>query len=654
MRWLRALACLLLLALSWGAAAAPAAVRLTPAAADIDLWPLLTLHREVQPALDAATALAQPALFSPPAGAHATLGFAEPVVWLRARIDNPAPVPAVRVLAVDYALLQRIDVTLAAGGRLTAFPATGNQVPRASRPIAGRNHAVEIAFPPGASELLIRVESQGSKILPVHLATWPAYHRGELIETMLQGLLASLAVWLFFYSLLQWRVMQERLYVKYALLIVGSTMFSLHFFGIGEQYLWRDWNWIESHMAGLSSLLTACATALFVEDVLREDTPRPLRTALRVLAAILAIAALAHAADWLGIRQVGALMGTLGLLPVVLGTPGIIKRLKRGDTVGGWFLFAWTGYLVGSAIMIGVVKGSIDANFWTLHSFQAAATLDMLVFMQIAVIGTRRMKAELAAERRLFFERQKTELETKVAERTAELARERQRAEALLLHILPPSIAEELKSTGASEPKRHEDVSVLFTDLVDFTKTVATIPPQVAVSELNDIFTAFDHIVAEYGLEKINTVGDAYMAAAGVPNAVPDHAARAVRAALAMQAYIMHRNERAALQWQLRAGVHSGPVVAGVVGSTKYAYGIWGDTVNVASRMESHSAPGRVNISSVTRALVKGVFATQYRGKLEAKGKGEIDMYFITGAAPAEPAMPAAAGGADPISACAT
>ncbi len=626
---------LAVLALAW-ASSSPAQVVLAPGAESIDLWPSVAVYRNPPPGLDARAAANAKAAFVAPPGARATLGFAEPVIWLRVPVVNPAPAPAMRVLSVDYALLQKIDVHVVNADGLHAYPRIGNKVPRHERTIGGRNHAIELVFPPGASELLVRVESTGSKILPLFLSTWPAFHRGELLESLVQGLLASLAAWLLFYSLLQWRVLQEALYLKYGLLLVASAFFSIHFFGIGEQYLWGDNDWIENHLAGLSALMAACATALFVEDALRQDSPPALRKALRLLAGFMALAALAHALDFIGIRGVGVIMGSLGLLPGVLGTPGAVRRLRRGDAVGGWFLLAWTGYLIGSAIMVGVVKGTVGADFWTLHSFQAAATIDMLIFMQIAVIGTRRMKDELAAERRQFFERQKAELELKVSERTAELARERQRAEALLLHILPPAIAEELKTRGACEPKRHEHVSVLFTDLVNFTQTVASISPQVAVSELNDIFTAFDGIVAEYGLEKINTVGDAYMAAAGVPQDVPDHAARAVRAALAMQAYIAHRNEHAPVQWQLRAGVHSGPVVAGVVGSTKYAYGIWGDTVNVASRMESHSAPGRVNISATTRAGVKGIYNTQYRGKLEAKGKGEIDMYFVTDLAAGE------------------
>jgi class 3 adenylate cyclase len=265
--------------------------------------------------------------------------------------------------------------------------------------------------------------------------------------------------------------------------------------------------------------------------------------------------------------------------------------------------------------------------------------------MRIAVLGTKRLRQELEEERRRFIAQQKFELEQKVAERTRELAAERERAESLLRNILPSAIAEELKASGSSVPRRYEEVSVLFTDLVNFTRIVADIPAGKTVEELNDIFTAFDGIVARHGLEKINTVGDSYMAAAGVPVPCGDHAERCAMAALEMQRWMSKRNETAEIQWGLRAGIHSGPVVAGVVGSTKFAYGIWGDTVNVASRMESAGERGRVNISADTWQRIHERFECEYRGKMTAKGKGEIDMYFLLSGPslplPEAPAIPA-------------
>jgi class 3 adenylate cyclase len=220
-------------------------------------------------------------------------------------------------------------------------------------------------------------------------------------------------------------------------------------------------------------------------------------------------------------------------------------------------------------------------------------------------------------------------LERKVAERTLALQHEQLRTKELLHNILPVEIAEELSATGGARSARHESVTILFTDFSGFTQAVSTMPADRMVAELNEIFAAFDDITDEYGVEKIKTIGDAYMAAAGLPRPCADHGQRCIRAGLRMVAYLEHRNRSAAFKWSIRVGVHSGPVVAGVVGKRKYAFDIWGDTVNVASRMESAGEVGRVNISAYTYDLIQKDFECEYRGKVSAKGKGEIDMYFV-------------------------
>ncbi len=222
-------------------------------------------------------------------------------------------------------------------------------------------------------------------------------------------------------------------------------------------------------------------------------------------------------------------------------------------------------------------------------------------------------------------------LEQKVEERTAQLKAEQARTQDLLHSILPADVANELSSTGESKPARFESVTILFTDFSGFTQAVASIPADRMVAELNELFAAFDDITDRCGVEKIKTIGDAYMAAAGLPKPCGDHALRCVRAALGIAEYVAERNKRSPFKWGIRIGVHSGPVVAGVVGKRKYAYDIWGDTVNLASRFESASEPGRVNISAYTYDLVQEEFECEYRGKVDAKGKGAIDMYFVIG-----------------------
>ncbi|MDZ4715236.1 MAG: adenylate/guanylate cyclase domain-containing protein [Cytophagales bacterium] len=213
------------------------------------------------------------------------------------------------------------------------------------------------------------------------------------------------------------------------------------------------------------------------------------------------------------------------------------------------------------------------------------------------------------------------------------IKKERDRSKELLLNILPEETAHELETQGYATTRFYENVSVLFTDFKGFTIIAGKLSPRDLVAELNDYFVAFDEIVERYGLEKIKTIGDAYMCAGGIPTANETHPINAVEAGVAMQEFMKKRNElreeKGLDGWELRIGIHSGPVVAGVVGKKKYAYDIWGDTVNIASRMESNGAPGKVNISATTYVLVKGKFECAHRGKVAAKNLGEIDMYFV-------------------------
>ena len=208
------------------------------------------------------------------------------------------------------------------------------------------------------------------------------------------------------------------------------------------------------------------------------------------------------------------------------------------------------------------------------------------------------------------------------------LSKEKKRSDDLLLNILPAEVAEELKNTGGADAKQYDEVSVLFTDFVNFTSTAEHLSPQTLVKELHECFTAFDAIIELNGLEKIKTIGDAYMAVCGLPVSDPRHAQRTVQAALEITDFVAARAKQAQV-FRVRIGIHSGPVVAGIVGVKKFAYDIWGDTVNTAARMESASEPGRVNISQATYDLVKDHYHCDYRGQVTAKNKGEVAMYFV-------------------------
>ncbi len=213
---------------------------------------------------------------------------------------------------------------------------------------------------------------------------------------------------------------------------------------------------------------------------------------------------------------------------------------------------------------------------------------------------------------------------------------ERDRSDNLLLNILPEEIARELKENGRAEARDYEQVSILFTDFKSFTEHSARLSAADLVNEINHCFEAFDGIIEKYGIEKIKTIGDAYMAAGGLPIPVEDSVRHTVLAALDMQEFILRRKAdkeaKGESGFEMRVGIHTGQVVAGIVGVKKFQYDIWGDTVNTASRIESSGEAGRVNISQQTYALLKDDpdFIFENRGKIDAKGKGSIDMFFVS------------------------
>ncbi len=220
-----------------------------------------------------------------------------------------------------------------------------------------------------------------------------------------------------------------------------------------------------------------------------------------------------------------------------------------------------------------------------------------------------------------------------IAQQNIYIIEERSKSERLLLNILPEEIAEELKERGQATPKHYEKTTILFTDFKGFTQLVEKLPPQEVIENLNTCFLAFDEICETYNLEKIKTIGDAYMAVAGIPVKNQTNPVDAVKAGLAMQTFMKKwkaEKELANLPaWELRVGIHTGALIAGVIGKSKIAYDVWGDAVNIAARMESSGEAGKVNISETTYNLVKDHFRCTPRGLIQAKNKGEIQMFFV-------------------------
>jgi class 3 adenylate cyclase len=325
----------------------------------------------------------------------------------------------------------------------------------------------------------------------------------------------------------------------------------------------------------------------------------------------------------------------LGILFAVIVTWFAIAVIRLGIRLlrsTGYARWIGAGALVSSvlAIVLQVISGAVGTGlaswFAVLSDYCSYVAVPVSVAVYLAI---------RSAHHNRLVARQRDDLDEEVKVRTGQLTAEKERSDKLLLNILPAEVADELKASGEAEAKLINEVTVLFTDFKGFTAMSEQLSPQELVRDIHECFSAFDRIMEKHGIEKIKTIGDSYMAAGGLPTPNSTHAMDVVKAALEILEFIekgkKHRQDQVLPYFEIRIGIHTGPVVAGIVGVKKFAYDIWGDTVNTASRMESSGEVGQVNISETTFALVKdgpGLTFTA-RGKVQAKGKGEMEMYFV-------------------------
>jgi class 3 adenylate cyclase len=289
-------------------------------------------------------------------------------------------------------------------------------------------------------------------------------------------------------------------------------------------------------------------------------------------------------------------------------------RLHLVSQVGIIFYYLGVNLILGNRITAtsGTTVDLPEETYLTLFWFCFVCNLSVLMYERLA-------RAEFKARQTLVAEQEKSER--------------------LLLNILPQSIAERLKHQSDSIADNFTEVSVLFADIVGFTQLSAQMPPQELVTLLNQVFSSFDQLAARYDLEKIKTIGDAYMVVAGLPEARADHAAAIADMALEMQQSLNRLNHQIGQTLSIRVGIHTGPVVAGVIGLKKFAYDLWGDTVNTASRMEASGIPGEIQVTQTTYDCLKHHYRFESRGLIAIKGKGDMTTYLLKGRSPIQDSL---------------
>lgn len=578
-----------------------------------------------------------------------SLGNIPHTVWMRFAVFSKTEQEL--YLEINAPLLSHLEAFEVYGDSAKPLFTGGSDKYFHERPIASENWLLDLPLRDSVKTLIyIKAQSIYPFQIPIAVSSKNKFVENNELNILFWGIYMGVMLFAFIYNLFIYLSVRERSYLYYLLYILFSVAFYLGLEGFGFQFLWPGVPGINP-MIPIFVNITNCLIILFTLRFLNinKDQKILFNTGWTFFVVFILLTLLNLA----GIFAVALVLSQLFslLVCIYLIAVGFIS-LKRGIHTAKYFLIGWSAFLVLVILFILTLNNVVPSNFFNTHGiFMGHMTEVVLLSFALADRINILKKENEKKQQEIIIQLEENhalqtkvnrELEQKVTERTAEVVAEKRevekqkkRSDDLLLNILPEEVAEELKAKGSAEAQLIDEVTVLFTDFKGFTRISEQLGPKELVSEINECFSAFDHIMQKYGVEKIKTIGDSYMAAGGLPMPNSSHASNVVNSALEIQQFMLQRKAKRAAEgklfFEIRIGVHSGAVVAGIVGVKKFSYDIWGDTVNTASRMESSGEVGQVNISETTFALVKNEFNCVYRGKIKAKGKGEIDMYFVEG-----------------------
>ena len=565
--------------------------------------------------------------------------------WVRFRLENSSGQPL--LLELGQSLVPSTTLYYRINGRWDSLQ-SGNCVNLYKKPFV---HHYQV-FPMRQTDTLyyLRVQSNGNPI-PFTLWNEEAYEAKIRDQKINFGIYMGIMLFVILNNLFLYLSLGRLAYLHYSLLVFLYASFSalyegyiLYLFPKLDLVFWDTLNPILNQPNGL------LFTILFLD--VKRWTPNLHKPALALFlyfCSFIVWHQLLSLPAIFAVTQIHALIGILAM-----ATLGIFAG-RKGNQLGYYFALAYFIFFLVASIEVVYLQTGRPAHLFDLSYVSIAIFLEVFFLllllskrfqwekrdMALAKAEAQRQLLEQTMENERMTRQQNITLEQKVNERTGQLRKaneelnqslqiiekEKAKSDALLLNILPAEVAEELKERGSADAHLFEHVTVMFSDFVNFTTISEKLGPRELVHKLDFFFKHFDEIIGNHGLEKIKTIGDAYLAVCGLPTQHEDHAQRVADAALDIIRFI----EAEGGDFKIRIGLHSGPVVAGIVGVKKFAYDIWGDTVNIAARMEHHSETGKINITGETRALLDRKYRLTSRGKIVAKNKGEIEMYFLDG-----------------------
>ena len=563
--------------------------------------------------------------------------------WLKFKVQEQQPGPY--YLEVGSAFMDSISLYKHTDSGPKLLRLSGDELKFGSREIDVTTFIFKLDTAPNQiNTYYLKVKSLQPLFFPLRVGKLEAFMEDAHLLDHLQGVYFGFMLLIMLYNLFLYFSTKENIYLYYIAYIFSVTLFMSFIYQTGFEYVWPNLP-IINRFAVISSSLTIFTAVIFSQKFLqtKQYAPKLHRFSYIFIGAAFLITILTFSPYKILALQIA--QGSILLMSIFFLFLGF-KSYRNGNKTAKFYLFAWGFLIIGFILAILESLNAIPVLHY-INSIQIGSAIEALLLSlalgdRINIYKRQKVEAQeqaldAAKKNAKLIQEQNIILENKVAARTQELSEtlllvdeEKQKSENLLLNILPMETANELRENGKATPRNHEFVTVLFADIVGFSQIAKIMSAKELVANLDDIFQAFDLIVQENGLEKIKTIGDAYMAAGGIPVSNKTHPNDALQAAMQMLAFIENRNTKHDIPFEIRCGIHTGPVIAGVVGRDKFAYDIWGPTVNLASRMERASKPGKVNISESTLKFVSEnkAFQFQARGKIEVKGEGAIEMFF--------------------------
>ncbi|MBK8395228.1 MAG: hypothetical protein IPL26_08280 [Leptospiraceae bacterium] len=513
----------------------------------------------------------------------------------------------------------------------------GDHFPFSRRSIESRVLNFKVPFDIKQNPIVyVKIKSKSTMHIPIYLAPQKEFYNRDGETQIIMGIYFGIMFIMGFYNLFLFFSLGERTYLYYVLTVFFSIIYMIAFHGFGYRYFWSDSPYFQSKIILLSGLLVTVSLNLFTSEFLETKKTFPLVD--RILKAILYITIpifiLIFANDsFLPV----IIVNIISLIyPILLISCGIMI-LRYGNKAARLYLVGWGiasvfglftilrvfGWIQELRLLnyLSILTGALEVSFF---SFALADKINIL------------KKDKIDAEEKLIttLEEANLQLEKRVKERTKELSRSNKQNESLLLNILPSHVIQRIKQNDESlivDPIPF--ASILFADVVGFTKLSQTVDPTELVVLLSNVFSHFDVLTMVHNLEKMKTIGDSYMVVGGLPGTIDNHLEAMADLALDLMKF-SHQQELIDLlmkypDFKIRVGMHCGPAVAGVIGVEKIAYDIWGDTVNTASRMESHGLPDMIHTSKQVYDILKGKFVFERRGMFDIKGKGMMETYFL-------------------------